>query len=97
MLVPSSDDKVAFTKAVWDKVVTVLNRMEKSTGIVGIPPSIEQAMKIARPMRLRHMRGDMRHTEKEMQYEQELARWLVEKWAQLHDKSAPEIKFGPHN
>jgi len=96
-LIPSSMDKQEFTKEVWKKVVRVTNRMQAVNGIVLIPKEIEHAMKKCRPIALRHQRGDFRHTEEEMRYEQDVARWLVEKWSELNNVSVPPMRFGPHN
>ena len=96
-LIPSSLDKQAFTKEVWARFEKVLDAMHKFHGVVVIPPEIERAMIRARPLALRHRRGDQRHSELEMQNEQVLACWLVSTWAELHGHPVPRIQFGPHN
>ena len=97
LLTASSMDKRAFTREVWARTEKVLNEMAKRRGVVVIPPEIERAMQRSRPIALRHRRGDFRHTEEEMRYEQSLAHWLVETWADLNGHPAKQPQFGPHN
>ena len=96
-LIPSSKDKVAFTREVWKRVVKVTNQMERKKGLVFIPPDIEKSLLISRAIAKRHEAGDYRHTEYEMRHEQTVARWLVEQHAELNGNPVPELKFGPHS
>jgi hypothetical protein len=96
-LIPSSADKRAFTKEVWARFEKVIDMMHKRRGIVVIPSDIESAMQRARPIAIRHRRGDFRHSEVEMQFEQVLARWLVQTWAELNGHPVTQPQFGPHN
>lgn len=96
-LIPSSRDKVAFTKELWPRFEKTLSLMERKRGIVVIPPEVESALKPARKIYLRHRQGDFRHTDGEMRSEQVVARWLVETWAHLNGQPVPKINFGPHN
>lgn len=96
-LIPSSLDKQAFSREVWERFKRVTALMARRRGMVVIPDEIVRAAKVARQIALRHQRGDLRHSHREMMYEQEVAVWLVEQWAELHGNPTPAIAFGPHN
>jgi len=75
---PSSPDHVALGIAVDDRFVTVCERYQRTTGDqLFIPESLSKDMMRWRQMRVRHKKGDYRHTDAELESLHGIAQWTV--------------------
>lgn len=93
---PSSLEKVTFSAEVEAKMVKVFDLLHKKGFAVqaGVPKELDnelgEALKLTRQMHRRYSLEDLRHSEAEVEAEQEIAAWLIKTWHKLKGTNPPE-------
>jgi hypothetical protein len=93
--VNSSPDVVALGKALEERFINLCGMHEKATGVHLFPPAeLDRDMLNWRTMRLRHKRGDHRHTNAEFQSVKALCEWTLVVKARLCNQPVPKVNWG---
>jgi len=93
-LVPSSRDNVEFARAVEDKFIHLCGTFRRIRGEDLVPPkSLDADVLRWRTMRVRHKRGDPRHTEAELKSIRAVAEWTLRVNAALRNQPAPDVEW----
>ena len=91
---PSTKDHSALAAAVEDKFLLLCRAHESIRGVqLRVPKSLWSAFFLWRAMRVRHKRGDRRHTAAELSAVKEVAEWTLDvNWELRGQKDQPRPK-----
>ncbi len=92
---PSKPDDIALASAVEERFILLCKFYRQQKGMDLIPPAgLDRDMMFWRTMRVRHKKGDFRHTEGEMKALRHVAEWTLRVNAKLRNQPTPRVDWG---